>query len=75
MHKHSLFAAFGPLRFRRDAVHSRAYVNAKSMAPKVCKAKLFMAAGTAQAGHPWRPEGARITRQSPFKSLPGIALL
>ncbi len=62
-------------RWAAQSYLNRAYVTAKSIGPQGLQGQLFMAARTADAAQPWLQEFVQVTRESSFKSLPGIALL
>jgi LysR family transcriptional regulator for metE and metH len=53
----------------------RGYVTARRVGSKGLTGRLYMACTQATSGQPWLADFVRITRESCFKSLPGIELL
>lgn len=62
-------------RWAAQSYLNREYVTAKSIGLQGLQGQLFMAARTADAAQPWLQEFVQVTRESSFKSLPGIVLL
>lgn len=53
----------------------RGYITARPVGKKGLTGRLFMACSAATSAQPWLADFVRITRESSFKSLPGIVLL
>lgn len=62
-------------RWAAQSYLDRDYVIARPIGRQGLQGRLFMATRTQEAQKPWLTEFVRITRESSFKSLPGLVLL